>query len=400
MSPGRGTRATRAGLASPGRGGAPLVGSPSLAAVAAFAGLDDLDTAMESGRDAYRRYGNDSVVALERALAELETVEEGETPLCRVTASGQAALLLALTLLLTPSRRRVVVVRPTYGATEGLIAGPLHALGVEVATVDGLDALPEALGDDVACVVAEVITNPVMHLLDLDAFVSACHAAGAAAIVDATLATPFLVQPFAFGADCVVHSLSKSLSGHSDVLGGALLVAADSTAGDWLDAHSRLVGAVLGPFDAWLALRGLRTAGLRVAASSANAAALATRAAASPAVCAVHYPGTHGDAEEALALRLLPRGRGAMLGLDLGSRGAAEAFLRACPGMRLAPSLGDVATTVSHPALSSHRGWSAELRAAFGIGEGLLRFSVGCEETADLLAELDAGLEAAARMGG
>ena len=398
MTPGQGTRAVRAGLARPARGGAPLVGSPALAAVAAFSGLDALDAGMEAGRDAYRRYGNDSVVALEAALSELETVEEGRAPLCRVTASGQAALLLALTLLASPSRRRVVVLRPSYGATEALVAGPLAALGMAVTSVDSLEELEDTLGDDVAAAVGEVISNPVMRLLDVERFVALCHGAGAAAIVDSTMATPFLHRPFGAGADCVVHSLSKSLSGHSDVLGGALLVAAGGAAADWLDAHSRLVGAVLGPFDAWLALRGLRTAGLRVAASSANAAALAERAAGSPAVAAVHYPGSHGADEETLAARLLPWGRGAMLGIDVGTRPAATAFLEACPGMRLAPSLGDVATTVSHPGLSSHRGWSPEQRARFGIGEGLLRLSVGCEDRQDLLAELDAGLEAAARM--
>src|SRR5439155_9364335 len=203
-------------------------------------------------------------------------------PVARATASGQAALALGLSLLAAPGRRRVVVVRPCYGGTDALVGGPLGNLGLQLATVDLPPAgesdhgalVAASLRDDVAAVVVEVISNPMMTVVDVPAVAAACRAAGAACIVDSTFATPFLFQAFAHGADMVFHSLTKHLSGHSDVLGGMLLVSEDSPAAGFLDGFSRLFGAVLSPFDAWLALRGLRTASLRLERCSANAAAL------------------------------------------------------------------------------------------------------------------------------
>jgi cystathionine beta-lyase/cystathionine gamma-synthase len=241
-----------------------------------------------------------------------------------------------------------------------------------------------------------VITNPLVGLIDVPAVAAAAHGAGAACIVDATFAPPMLFQAFAHGADLVIHSLTKHLSGHSDVLGGALLVSSDHPCSDWLDAHARLLGCNLSPFDAWLALRGLRTAGLRIERSTENAAALATFLSGRPELTAVHYPGRHGAEDAALAQRLLPRGCGAMLSIDLRGGGvAADAFIRALDGVRLAPSLGDVSTTVSHPASTSHRALSPQQRQALGIGDGVIRVSTGIEHIDDLRAEFDAALVAA-----
>jgi cystathionine beta-lyase/cystathionine gamma-synthase len=306
---------------------------------------------------------------------------------------------------MSPSRRRVVVVRPCYGGSESLLAGPLGNLGVQVATVDlpvggGADhgeIVGAALGTDVAAVVTEVITNPLIGLVDIPAVAAAAHRVGAACIVDATFTTPLLFQSFDHGADLLIHSLTKHLSGHSDVLGGVLLVDPGNAAADWLDAHARLLGASLAPFDAWLALRGLRTAGLRIERSTQNAAALASFFSGRPELADVYYPGRRGPADAALAARLLPHGCGAMLSIDLrGGSPAADAFIRGLDGVRLAPSLGDVATTVSHPASTSHRGLSPEQRAALGIGDGLVRISTGIEHIDDLTAEFDAALIAAA----
>ena len=274
------------------------------------------------------------------------------------------------------------------------MAGPLGNLGLQLTTVDlpagdgdhGA-AVAGALRDDVTAVVVEVISNPMMTVVDVPAVAAACRAAGVACIVDSTFATPFLFQPFAHGADMVFHSLTKHLSGHSDVLGGVLLVSDTLPAAGFLDGFSRLFGAVLSPFDAWLALRGLRTAPLRLERCSANAAALCAFFAARKEVTAVHYPGRDG-ADEARCRRLLPSGRGAMLSVELaGGRAAAEAFMRRLDGVRLAPSLGDVATTVSYPALTSHRSLSPEARAALGIGDGLVRISTGIESIDDLREE-------------
>ena len=397
------TSTARAGL---GRGnaedGIDLVAPISLASVRAYADIPSVDEAGE-GRSSYRRYGGGNPAQLEAVLADLETVPGRATPVARVTASGQAALLLAATLVVTPARRRIVVVRPCYGGTEALLAGPLGNLGVRVSTVDlptdGRDhggLVAAALGDDVAAVVTEVITNPLIGLVDIPSVAAAARRAGAACIVDATFTTPMLFHPFAHGADLVIHSLTKHLSGHSDVLGGVLLVDTASACSDWLDVHARLLGSNLSPFDAWLALRGLRTAGLRMERSTENAQALAEFFSSRGELAAIHYPGLHGPEEAALVARLLPRGCGAMLSIDLhGGRGAADAFIRGLDGVRLAPSLGDVATTVSHPASTSHRALSPQQRAALGIGDGLVRISTGIEHIDDLKAEFDAALSAA-----
>ncbi|HUZ70087.1 MAG TPA: PLP-dependent aspartate aminotransferase family protein [Candidatus Saccharimonadales bacterium] len=397
------TTTARAGLGRGDAEGVDLVAPISLAAVRAYADLPAVDEAME-GRHSYRRYGGVNPELLEAALVELETVPGRPAPVARVTSSGQAALLIAMTLLVTPTRRRVVLLRPCYGGTESLLAGPLGTLGVQLTTVDvpvgGAgdhgELVTPALGADVAAVVTEVITNPLVGLIDVPAVAAAARRAGAACIVDATFAPPMLFQAFAHGADLVIHSLTKHLSGHSDVLGGALLVSTDHPCSDWLDAHARLLGCNLSPFDAWLALRGLRTAGLRIERSTENAAALATFLSGRSELAAVHYPGRHGAEDAALAQRLLPRGCGAMLSIDLhGGSGAADVFIRALDGVRLAPSLGDVSTTISHPASTSHRALSPQQRQALGIGDGLIRVSTGIEHIDDLTAEFDAALVAA-----
>ncbi len=390
-------------------GGVPLVEPPSLASVHAFVDLDDLDSAMAAGHGGYRRFGNPSVRRLEEALSALEGYGLHDPPACRVTSSGQAALLLAISTLVGPGRRRVVLLRPCYGGSESLLTGPLAALGVEPVIVDlpppgavgrQLEQVRKVLTPEVACVVAEAIGNPLMGVLDLPGLVELCRAAGAATVIDNTFATPFLLRPLELGADLVVESLSKQLSGHADVLGGAVAMRAGHPAAELLAAHSRFLGAVMAPFDAFLSLRGLRTAGLRVQRAAAGAAALAELATGHPAVAAVHYPGSRSPEEEALAAPLLPWGRGSMLALDLGGRKRADLLLRSLPEIRLAPSLGDVATTVSHPGVSSHRGLSPAQRRSLGIGEGLLRFSVGIEEIADLTGELRAALDiVAATMG-
>jgi cystathionine beta-lyase/cystathionine gamma-synthase len=400
------TAAARAGLGVGNTGdGADLVAPLSLASVRAYADLASVDEAME-GRDVYRRHGGGNPQRLEEAMIALETVPGRAVPVARVTSSGQAALLLASTLVLSPSRPRVLVVRPCYGGTDSLLSGPLGNLGVLVSTVDlpadgsgdHGELVAAALGPDVGAVVVDVITNPLIGLTDVPAVAAATHEVGAALIADSTFAPPFLFQAFAHGADLVIHSLTKHLAGHSDVSGGVLLVDSAHEASDWLEANARLLGVNLSPFDAWLALRGLRTAGLRIERCTENAAALAAFFAERSELRAVHYPGMNGGgAAAALAERLLPRGRGPMLSVDLrGGRTAADAFIRGLDGVRLAPSLGDVATTVSYPASTSHRALSPQHRAALGITDGLVRISVGIEHIDDLRAEFGAALVAAA----
>ncbi|HWF56937.1 MAG TPA: PLP-dependent transferase [Candidatus Dormibacteraeota bacterium] len=398
--------AIRAGaLRAAGSAGADLVAPPSLSSVRSYPDLDALDAAIEGDPRAYRRYGSESVGLLEATLATLETPPGGATPTARVTASGQAALLLLVSAAVMSGRRRVVLVRPSYGGTEALLLGPLAALGVtttvvdlppDTAAADAGELVAGVAGTDVALVVVEVVTNPLIAVVDVPAVAAAAHRCGAVCLVDSTFATPFLFQPLAHGADLVMHSLTKHLGGHSDVLGGVALAADGSEAAGWLDSTSRALGAVLAPFDAWLTQRGLRTAPLRVERGSATAASLAVALDGHPALAAVHHPAVRGAGEGSLARRLLPRGTGPMLSLEVrGGRPAAGRVVRAMGGIRLAPSLGDVGTTVSHPATTSHRHLSPEARQALGISDGLLRFSVGIEDETVLRAELEAGLDAA-----
>lgn len=402
--------------------GAPLVPPISPASVRAYPDLAAVDEAMASDRRVYRRYGDDATIRLEEALAALETpphpgappttatsatrAPTPPPPLARVTASGQSALALLLLTLAEPTRRRVVVVRPCYGGTDALLAGPLARAGLELATVD----LPHprepadhgamvaaAIDERTVAVVCEVITNPLIGVADVPAIARAAHAAGAACIVDNTFATPFLFQPFAHGADAVFHSLTKHLNGHSDVIGGVALIAAAHPKADDLDPTHRLLGATPGSFDSWLCLRGLRTAALRVQAATQNAAALADWLDTRREIAAVHYPGRRGPFDEELAGALLPRGHGPMLSIELrGGEPAIDRLLAASRLVRLAPSLGDVATTVSHPARTSHRGLSDDERERLGISGGLLRISSGIEAFADLRDDLDQALTATA----
>ncbi|MBJ7596453.1 MAG: PLP-dependent transferase, partial [Candidatus Dormibacteraeota bacterium] len=273
--------AIRAGaVPAGGDEGRDLVAPPALSSARSYPDLDALDAAMEADPRVYRRYSNESVALLEATLAALETPGGGEAPVARVTASGQAALLLLVSAAAMSGRRRVVLVRPCYGATEALLVGPLAALGMATTVVDlpvdgGADAgaLVAAVGGpDVAVVVVEIVTNPLLTVVDVPAVAAAARACGAVCLVDSTFATPFLFQPLAHGADLVLHSLTKHLGGHSDVLGGVALASPQSEAAGWLDATSRSLGAVLSPFDAWLTLRGLRTAPLRVERGNATAA--------------------------------------------------------------------------------------------------------------------------------
>ncbi len=398
--------AIRAGaLPSPGADGTDLVAPPALSSARSYPDLDALDAAMEADPRSYRRHGNDTVAMLESTLARLESPPGAPTPIARATASGQSALLLLVSAAVMSGRRRVVLVRPCYGATEALLAGPLAALGLAVSVVDlpppGEDAdartlVAAVLDRDVALVVVEIVTNPLLTVVDVAAVAAAAHECGAVCLVDSTIATPFLFQPLAHGADLVMHSLTKHLGGHSDVLGGVAIAGEGTEAAGWLDAASRAIGAVLSPFDAWLTLRGLRTAPLRVERGSASAAFLATALAGHPGVLAVHHPVARGGGDGERAARLLPRGVGPMLSIDVrGGRQGAGRAVRALEGIRLAATFGDASTTVSHPASTSHRHLSPQVRESLGISDGLLRFSVGIEEEQTLLSELSAALDAA-----
>jgi cystathionine beta-lyase/cystathionine gamma-synthase len=247
-----------------------------------------------------------------------------------------------------------------------------------------LDAVRRAVTDRTRVLLCEMCTNPLIRVPDLDALAAIAHEAGALLVVDNTVPTPALSQPLRWGADVVIYSATKNLSGHADVIGG-LVVGKPS----WIDAaraFAHTFGPTLGPFDAWLTLRGIRTLAVRMARHTSNALALARFLDGHAAVSRVNYPELEKSPFCVRARRLLPGGAGALLSFELaGGKPALESMLSRLKLVRLMPSLGNVATTLSHPASTSHRGLDPTERAKAGISDGLVRCSVGLEHPDDLL---------------
>lgn len=310
-----------------------------------------------------------------------------------VTASGMAAVDLVLAQL--ASDDLVVAPHDCYGGTYRLLMARRNKGQFRVALVDfgDADALAAALADKPALVLIETPSNPLMRIVDVRAVAARAHAAGARVIVDNTFLSPALQRPIPLGADLVIHSTTKYLNGHSDVVGGAV-VCADAGDAEQLRAWANITGTTGSPFDAYLTLRGLRTLFPRVERQQVNAAAVASRLAGSRAVSAVHYPGLASHPGHTLA-RSQQAGFGAMLSFDLaGGAEAVRRFVEALEVFTLAESLGGVESLVAHPATMTHAGMGAEARRTAGIGDGLLRLSVGLEAEADLLADLERGLAA------
>jgi cystathionine beta-lyase/cystathionine gamma-synthase len=351
------------------------------AAVHVFDDLDDY-VAVSSGREpghVYGRNSNENTAMLAAAVAELEGAEAGVA-----CASGMAAIFAAV-MALAPRPAPVVVAADGYGVTLSMLRSDLAPLGYEVREVDLNDgeALAAAL-PGAALVLAETITNPLCRVTDLEAVCRAAGERGVPVLVDNTFATPLLCRPLALGATLVVHSVTKYLGGHSDLVAGVVAGASDAVG----PARERVVrmGGSLGPFEAWLALRGLRTLHLRMRRHSDNAYALAHGLAGQAGVAAVHYPLLEGSPSEPLARRLLPEGAGGMLAFDLeGGREAVQAMLSAFRIVKFAASLAGVETTISYPDITSHVALAPEERLARGITPGTVRVSAGLEDPQDLL---------------
>lgn len=382
------TRAVHAGSLRPGPG-RPSEASPPihLASAPLFDRLEDLEAAYEEGSFFYRRYGTANQAELERAIFELEGGAEGQRSL--VLATGMAALTLAC-LALNPPGRRVVGATGLYGGTLALLATELPRLGVDAAVVDLDDdaALGRAL-HGAGVLLVETISNPAMRVADIPALAARAHAAGAVLLVDNTFASPVLCRPLELGADAAMESATKYLCGHADAMAGTLVLA--QAAAQRAHQMARVHGSTASPLDCWLILRGIRTLGLRVEAASASAARVAEVLQRHPAVASVNYPGLGPDPVSA---RVLSGGYGGMLSFTL--KGGEPAVARACARMRmisLMPSLADVATSVSHPASTSHRGMSEAEMAAAGTSTGMLRLSVGVEDNDDILEDLQQALD-------
>jgi methionine-gamma-lyase len=335
-----------------------------------------------------RGYGNPTVAAFEDVVADLEG-----TPAAIGFASGMAAIH-TLWMAHVRTGDRIVATNALYGGTFALARDVLPRFGVRVDLVDGrdLDAVREAL-PGAALFHTETIANPTMQVADLEALGALCAEAGVPAAVDSTFASPALVTPAAFGFGYVVHSSTKYLGGHHDHVGG--VIACDEAGRARLRDLVIDTGGTMAPFEAWLALRGIATLGLRMRRHTETARAVATHLERHPRVEAVHHPDLPSHPDHALASRILPHGSGGMLAAEIaGGVDGAKAF---CDALRLAwvaTSLGGTHTLVGHAASTTHRQYPPQERRAAGITDGLVRISVGLEDPADLIADLDQALEA------
>jgi len=312
-------------------------------------------------------------------------------------ASGMAAIHAALLGAGLCNGAAVVSAADVYGATYALLEKVFVTQGIRVRFVDiaDLDQVANAFaGERSAALLCEIISNPLLKVADVPALAEIAHAAGAVLLVDNTFASPYLFHPLAYGADYVIHSATKYLGGHGDLMAG--VVACSAARGHDLRERQKLLGANLGPQEAWLALRGLKTLPLRMRQHCANAQAVAEWLAGHPAIAHVNYPGLSDHPQHDLATRLFGgRGFGGMVSFDLRGAGQAQvfAFMEALELVLPATTLGDVYSLTLYPAHSSHRYVTPEVRAALGIGDGLVRLSVGIEDAADIIADLAQALE-------
>ena len=338
----------------------------------------------------YGRLGGPNSAQFEAAIAELEGAQAAAG-----AAAGMSAIHAALSANLAPGASTLAS-RELYGGTFALLENDYRKAGTVVTYVDqqdleAVEAALDALRPGVLYV--EALTNPLVNVADLPALAQLAHSRGAIVIVDATFATPILCRPLDHGVDLVVHSVGKYIGGHGDV--GAGVVAGSATLVEPIRAQLVRTGATMPHFEAWLALRGLRTLALRMERHSTNAAAVANFLAQARGVSAVHHPSRRSGETLRRALDLYPKGWGGIIAFDLaGGAGAVDAFLRGLETIAIVHSLGEVATTIAYPAVSSHRPLSAEARRAVGVSDATLRLSVGIEHADDIVADLARGFAA------
>ncbi|WP_405754804.1 aminotransferase class I/II-fold pyridoxal phosphate-dependent enzyme [Streptomyces sp. NBC_01411] len=341
------------------------------------------------GQYVYTRRGNPTVRALERTVAGLES---GAAAIA--FASGMGALSGMLLSLLKPGDH-VLAQRCLYGGTYSVLSDLARRFGVEVEYLPGGDAADvEALmRPKTRLLLLETIANPTGQVPDLPVLTAAARRCGVLSLVDNSLASPVLCRPIEHGADIVVHSTTKYLAGHSDVLGG-VAVFADGGLHRRVWGRTVELGATADPFAAWLTLRGLATLPLRMRQHCSNAEVIAERLARHPAVRAVHWPWLPGNPSYATARTVLSGGGGMVTCELTGGRAAGRGFIERVRLARLALSLGGVETLISHPASTSHRELDSQALAAAGVGEGTVRISVGIEHAEDLWADIEQALDA------
>jgi len=355
-----------------------------------FADLTQVDEIWEGRMPGfiYGRYGSPNHTALENIVAKLEG---GESALA--SASGMASIALSL-LSFLEAGDEVIVANDSYGGSVSLAARDFPRFGITtrfVSTVKpgGIEA---AFTTKTKAMLVETLSNPRWNVIDVGEISDLCHRRGAKLIVDNTVATPYLIRPLSLGADAVVHSATKFLAGHDDVVAGILVGNSD------LIARARetaiRMGPSLGPFDAWLTVRGIKTFALRIERVCSNALAVAKYLKEHAAVPNVYYPGLETHPQHEIVRKTMRGIGGGMVSFELkGGRDKVETFLKNLSLIRFAPTLGGVTTTISHPATTSHRALTAAQRAEAGVSDSLLRLSIGIEDSEDLMAEMQRALQ-------
>jgi cystathionine beta-lyase/cystathionine gamma-synthase len=355
-----------------------------------YGDMTELDRvfAREQAGPAYARYDNPTNAALEELAAELEG---GHGALA--CSSGMAAIHISLLAALADRRKSVVAANAMYGATVSLLMSILEPSGVAVHWVDicDLEAVKKGIEEHrPGAVLMETVSNPLLRVGAIDRIAEMTKAAGAALIVDNTFSTPMLVRPLELGANIAVHSATKYLAGHGDVLGG--LAVTDEEHYEPLRGFSRIYGPVLGPFEAYMTMRGIKTFALRMERQCKNACQIASWLAGHPGVERVYFPADPAHPDRQTIQRLLPEGLyGAMVSFELKDAGQGEVFtwMDRLKLVVRATSLGDVHTMVLYPSMSSHREISPKQRERMGIRDNLIRISVGIEAAEDILADLE-----------
>ncbi len=387
------TRAVHAGERTPAADYTP-VATPIWPTVGfLYDSMDDMDAVFDGTKpgNVYLRYASPTVSAFETAVASLEQAEAGQA-----YSSGMAAIHAALLAAGARAGTAAVAALDVYGATFTILRSLLTSLGVKVRMVDinDLEDVEEALKEThPALLLVETISNPLLKVADIPTLADLAHRYQASLLVDNTFASPYLFNPLRYGADYVMHSATKYLSGHGDVLAGMVVTSAENK--KKLFELNKLVGGVLGPFEAWLALRGLKTLPLRMQRQCENALKAAEWLQSHPRVAKVNYPGLPGHPQHKLAERLFEgRGCGGVLSFEIKEADKARVF-RFMEALNLclpATTLGDIYSLVLHPASSSHRSLTPEERARVGIPDGLVRLSTGIEAIDDILQDLEGAL--------
>ena len=336
----------------------------------------------------YAREGHPNAEVLAGLIDGMEGASGGV-----VVGSGMAAVSAAL-LGVLKAGDHAVGADQLYGRSLRLMTEELPRLGIETSLADPTDlaAVEAALRPETRLILIETVANPTLRIADLEGIIRLAKARGVLVAVDNTFTTPKLIKPFELGADIIIHSVTKMLAGHSDATLG-YVVARDAGLNERMATLAATWGFTPSPFDCWMAERGLYSFDMRFDRASATAEVLAEALAGQASVARVLYPGRPDHPDHNRAQALMARGSGNMVSFELkGGRDAANRFVRALDGVAFAPTLGDIATTVSHPPSSSHRGLSEDERLALGISQGFFRVSVGCEAPDDLVGAFLAAL--------